>query len=338
MQTLQYLLGCLLSLLPRALVVSAFGRALDLNKSPAPVRFYFSGRVALYRMALACKNDDTIALVPDYICNVVPAAFQAAGIPVISYPTGTLFEPDIQRIQQITSNHTSVLLCLAPVMGADGGQSWITSPAGRAWRAQNNIKLFMDLSQGISRLKDLKDPRLGQQFVLLSSFNNKAFPGIMGAVVISDINDRAFAAATCSEQLAIVRYLFKVALGPMIRLIRRPTARIMAQQNNRATFEYSYCQHFPYTFAHSGATTLQIAVATAGLWFSGYYRWCKKRYVGKGFITPKMTPFYLSSPYVLATAPTPHLRKKAPYAHHNNPDLSQRPSIPSYHFKGFDDK
>lgn len=337
MPTCQYLLGSLLSLFPYSVIASVFNHALGLQKFLMPTRFYFSGRVALYRMALACKTEDTIALVPDYICNVVPKSFQEAGLKVCSYPTDNYFEPSIQAIQQLTKDQSSVLLCLAPIMGAEGGVSWICSPAGRLWRTQNNITLFVDLSQNISRLKQLSNIALGQQLVLMDSFNNKAFPGVMGAVVVSDIHDSLFKAAPRSEQLAVSKQLVKQILKPIFKLIREQTHPHSLQQRHQSTLEYSYCQQFPYTFVHSGATKLQIAIATTGLWFSRYYQWCKQRYLKKGLIVPKQTPFYLSASYILAESTTMQLRKKLPYACHNNPDHSERPDTLAYHFKGFDD-
>lgn len=333
----QYLLGILLALLPYRVVVSLFNKALNIQNFLIPTRFYFSGRVALYRMALACKKDNTIALLPDYICNVVPKAFQEAGINISNYPTDLYFEPSIQAIQQIAKGRTSVLVCLAPIMGAEGGLAWAFSPEGKRWRIQNNVTLFIDLSQGISRLKPLNPTELGQQLVLMASFNNKAFPSVMGAVVISDIDDPLFVAATSSEQLAIVKQLIRRILQPIFSMGNKPADPYSIEQDHPSTFEYSYCQQFPYTFAHRGATKLQVAVATAGLWFSRYYQWCKQRYVQQGLITPQPTPFYRSAPYILAEPTTAQLKKKAPYASHEQPNDSERPHTPSYHFKGFDD-
>ena len=334
----QYVLGSLLALLPYKVIVLLFQQALNIHNFLLPTRFYFSGRVALYRMALACKKDNTIALLPDYICNVVPKAFQEAGINISSYPTDLYFEPSIQAIQQIAKDQPSVLLCLAPIMGAEGGLAWAFSPEGKSWRNQNNITLFIDLSQGISRLKQLSHTDLGQQLVLMASFNNKAFPSVMGALVISNIDDPFFIAATGSEQLAIVKQLAKRTLKRIFSMRQKPSASYSLAQDHPSAFEYSHCQQFPYTFAHSGATKLQVAVATAGLWFGRYYQWCKQRYLQKGLLTLQPTPFYLSAPYILAEPTTTQLRKKAPYASHDHPNYSERPNTPSYHFKGFDDQ
>ncbi|TXH62397.1 MAG: hypothetical protein E6Q84_01380 [Thiothrix sp.] len=326
-----------MALLPYRVVVSLFNKALNIQNFLIPTRFYFSGRVALYRMALACKKDNTIALLPDYICNVVPKAFQEAGINISSYPTDLYFEPSIQAIQQLAKDQPSVLLCLAPIMGAEGGIAWACSLEGKRWRSQNNITLFIDLSQGISRLKQLSPTDLDQQFVLMASFNNKAFPSVMGAIVMSDIDDPLFITATNAEQLAIVRQLIKRVIQPILSMRRKSKDVYSLEQNQPSAFEYSYCQQFPYTFAHSGASKLQLAIATAGVWFSRYYRWCKQRYVQQGLITPQPTPFYLSAPYILAEPTTAQLKKKAPYACHQQPNCSERPHTPSYHFKGFDD-
>lgn len=334
----QYVLGILLAFLPYKVIVLLFQKALNIHNFLLPTRFYFSGRVALYRMALACKTENTIALLPDYICNVVHKAFQEAGVHICSYPTDKYFEPSIQAIQQHTKGQVPLILCLAPIMGAEGGLSWAFSPEGKNWRTQNNVTLFIDLSQGISRLKQLSHADLDQQIVLMASFNNKAFPSVMGAVVISNIDDPLLSAATDFEQLGIVKQLVKRIIKPIFSIGNKPADSYLVEQDYPSTFEYSYCQQFPYTFAHSGATKLQIAVATAGLWFSKYYQWCKQRYLQKGLITPQPTPFYLSAPYILAKSATAQLKKKAPYASHDLPNYSERPNTPSYHFKGFDDQ
>lgn len=338
MPTCQYVLGSLLALLPYRLIVALFKNRLNIQKISLPIRFYFSGRVALYRMALACKKANTLAILPDYICNVVPKAFQEAGIHISSYPTDQYFEPSIQAIQQIAKDQPSVLLCLAPIMGAEGGIAWAFSPEGKRWRSQNNITLFIDLSQGISRLKQLKSSDLGQQIVLMASFNNKAFPSVMGALVISDIDDPSFKAASNFEQQALAKQLVKRIIQPILSRIRKPADSYSLESNAANAFEYSYCEQFPYTFQHSAASKLQIAIATAGLWFSRYYQWCKQSYIQKGLINPQATPFYHLAPYVLAEPMSARLRKKAAYADHQQPHYSLRPDTPSYHFKGFDDQ
>lgn len=335
----QYLLGYLLSLLPYRVIVAAFHQAVGIQPDLRSTRFYFSGRVALYRMALACKQEDSTVLIPDYICNVVPKAFQEAGLTVSSYSTDERFEPSIQAIQQLVRGQSSALLCLAPIMGAEGGVSWIFSPEGKSWRAKNNITLFMDLSQCISRLKSLSTMALGERVVLMASFNNKAFPGVMGAVVISDMADPLFTAATEHEQRAITKYFVKRLIKPILSVIRKPShASLSLQQGQTSHFEYSYCQQFPYTFAHSGASKLQVAIATLGLRFNRYYQWRKQTYLHKGFITPQPRPFYLSAPYILAESATQQLRKKVPYACQDKPNDSERPDTLAYHFKGFDDQ
>lgn len=336
MPVAQYLIALLLMLLPYRMITALFNRALGIKAFP-PVHFYFSGRVALYRMALACKSHTTVAFLPDYTCNVVHKAFQTAGISTLTYPTDEYFEPSIHDLQPLVQNHPSALLCLTPMMGANGGQSWIFSAEGRAWRAQHRIILFMDLSQDIFRLEQLSAADMGPNTVLMASFNDKAFPGVMGAVVFSDRVDPCYTPPPSSEKRAILKLLIKKSVRRLVRRLSRPDHTGSASNTDQPRFDYSYCQHFPYTFAHSGASPLQVAVATVGVWFSPYYQWCKQQYLKKGLITPEKTPFYRSAPYVRVRSPAQQLRKKSPYAHEDDPENSARPDLLCYHFKGFDD-
>lgn len=339
MVLLQYLLGLVLSLVPAGWAMSAFRR----KGGPEP-RFYFSGRVAIYRLARSLRREAAVAILPDYICNVLHRAFADAGFEIATYKTNDLFEPFFDDIRDLTEQiGNPVVLCLAPIMGADGGQKWITSSEGRAWRSRNHVTLMFDCCQDITRLfsPDFDGER---KYAIVSSFNDKSFAGVMGAVTVSDVDDPEFRPATALESISIgwllllrcllifVRPIKKV-FGSKLALIESGTAGVVS-----AKYEYSYCNRFPYTLSHSGATGIQVGVGWAGLCCMSWYRRKKQSYIEGKILEPVKTPYYMSAPYVVVTNGGGTITKvKLPYAIHDQPSQSLRPVVRAHHFKGFQD-
>lgn len=333
---LQFLLGAVLCCMPMPILRRAF----SIPGAPRP-RFYFSGRVALFRIAQSLRRRSRLAILPEYICNVVHRAFLEAGFEVVTYKLDSLLEPEIEDIKNLVGNADSpAVLCLAPLLGADGGQTWIMSGEGRTWRTDHGVTLVLDCCQDISRLL-LQDFGGERDFAVVGSFNDKSFPGVMGAVAITDLADQSYRRATMAERAGICRlFLAKLArsCGRFVKRLFSPPAGGRSPHrfgSPSSRFEYSFCETFPYTLTHSAATRLQIGVGVAGRLFSGAYLGRKSRYLGRDLVDPLPTPHFNTSPYVLVPSPPRRLKSKPPYAIHGEPAQSLRPALQACHFKGF---
>jgi hypothetical protein len=332
MVLLQYLCGLFLSVIPARFLERVF----SIYGLPKP-RFYFSGRVAIYRLAQSLRKEASVVLLPDYICNVLYRSFTEAGFEILTYQTNNQFEPSLDEIRSLVSKaNRPTVLCLAPIMGAEGGEDWITSTKGREWRDLNKVSLIFDCCQDISRLFSSRFVS-EKNFAIVSSFNDKSFPGIMGAVTITDIPDLQYRLATKSEKKKINRLLLCKIYSYLRHRIASLTCESRAQLISG--YDYSYCMDFPYTFRHSGATSTQVGIGVAGMFFRRLYMHRKLNYLKKKILEPVRTPYFLTSPFIMVDGEMqqPKLKIKAPYGIHGRPKESLRPLLKVYHFKGFMD-
>lgn len=324
MKLLQYLIGLVFWVLPRTILVRMF----KCSKS----RFYFSARVAIYRIALSLKNKVNVALVPEYICNVVHFAFLEAGYTLVKYKCDDDFEPNIIEIVELGNKYPNSILCLAPLYGADGGESWVTTNAGRAWRKKNEIFLIFDICQDFSRAISTNIIN-ENMFAVISSFNNKSFPGLMGALVRSDIRDNAYRLANISESARLLKILAFSCLFFLSNIVLSHFKR----HNPRSRYEYSDCLQFPYDFNHSAAVKIQIAIGLAGKLLLPIYAAKKSAYLNNRYILPKKTPHFRSSSIIISKNVNQKLIFKPPYSLQNEPNHSLKPNLNSCYFRGYDD-
>ncbi len=330
----QYLLGCLLRLLPVGIQKRLFWKQAHL---PEP-RFYFSGRVALNSLALATPAEKKVILLPDYICNVVYTPFVTNSFVIKTYSTTEYFEPDIEQLQEIVQHSSASTLLLAPIFGADGGQSWITSDEGRDWRERNNLHLIFDACQDISRCYSSQFK--GEKNIsIISSFNDKSFPGVMGAVVYSDVKDPNYSKASLKDTKRVLHCFLKkisaIVLAPYFRLKLKHHHRT---KKSKPDFEYSYCDKFPFDLRHSAATGIQVSIASAGLIFRRIYQKSRDKFVSNYESEVIKTPHHMTAPYLVVRRYIQGVKLKSPYAVHGNPLQSLRPNIKAQHCKGFRDK
>lgn len=324
MKLIQYFFGLLLCALPINLLARKFSFS-----SPT---FYFSARVAIYRIALSLKRDVNVALVPEYICNVVHRAFLEAGYTLIKYKCDDDFEPNIIEIVELGKEHPNSILCLAPLYGADGGESWVGTKAGRAWREENRIFLIFDICQDFTRAMSTKI-KSEKNFAVISSFNNKSFPGLMGALVESDTRDSSYRLAKTSESLGLLKIL---TLNFLI-FFRKVVLSHRKRSNYASGYDYSYCSHFPYDFSHSGAAKIQIAIGLAGKILLPFYAAKKHRYLNNAYIYPRATPYFRSASIIISESSSEKLIYKPPYSVNNDPSFCLKPTLKSFYFRGYDD-
>ena len=333
---IQYILGFVLCLIPRVVVSHVF-----FSSNGQPAELYFSGRVALFRLASAVKKQGgTRVVLPDYVCNVVHKAFLEAGLEIDTFPTSNTFEPDIDQIKlSIESSAEPAILCLAPIMGSEGGVEWVLSDEGRGWRARHRITLIIDMCQDFSRARSLAVHN-DHASAVITSFNDKSFPGCMGAAVWGDLADCGFDRPGFSEEVKIFRFAIKRVLVSVARTLRYSLGLNVPVplSSTRPQFDFSYCDAFPYDLHHGAATRLQVGVAAAGVICHGIYASRRKKISVCEAGNVIQTPFSASSPFILVNQfLDTRRRRKLPYALHFDPENSQRPDLKVQHRKGFDD-
>ncbi|MCB5187693.1 hypothetical protein LG200_06695 [Methylobacillus caricis] len=338
----QYLISLYYFFSPRKKSFQTLKGYLLNDYSSGDIRFYFSGRVAIYKVADYLIKTSRVALLPDYICNVVYKAFEAAGFEIVTYATSDVYEPDWGEVSRLGQENTGAVLLLASIYGSEFGRNWILSQNGYHWREENKISVVFDLCQDITQINSLSSHEyIGSNYAIVGSFNDKSFPGVMGGVVVTDIPDEEYAAPSfldCCRVLSLfVQKLLK--LDRMRAIARFFLVSVLSSKPKiKNIYDYSYCNYFPYDFQHSGATKLQIAMAAAGVNFLEKYSDRKKEYLLLNRIKPLKTPYYLTAPFVMVQPDDPGINKdKPPYAVNRNPFVSLKSEIKVKHFKGFDD-
>lgn len=316
------LLGMLMLTLPRATLqerLAAFGPA------RAACRVYFSGRVALAAIAALPRFMRRRVLLPEYLCNVVPMAFERAGWCVHGYAVDDRFEPDSPALAARAAEVGADLLLLAPLYGADGGLSWWLGDDGRVARERLCLTLVLDICQDAGALARLPAD-LGHDWAALVSFNDKSFPGAMGALCWTDID----LPPPPPPGLA-------AALQMAARVLRR--LLLPRRTGEESGFEFSYASRFPYAFGTLGATRLQLALGLVGLKRLPRLQALRRAAVQAGHVRPLDLPHAASAPFVVAAPGDPgRHRLKRPYATAHDAAQSLRPRLVVRHNKGFDDE
>jgi hypothetical protein len=307
--------------LPRAALVARIARHGPGGLACVP---FFSGRVGLAAVAALPCWRRRIALLPSYLCNVVPLAFERHGFAVHGYPVDDRFEPDNAWLAMRAGELKVDILLLAPLYGADGGLSWWLGPEGRATRRELGLTLVLDLCQDAGRLAGLPDP--GPDCVVLTSFNDKAFPGAMGAALWTDLPVAIPSAPGLRAAALLNAWVLRRLFRP-----RRP--------QEGTGFEFSQASRFPYGFEPAGPTGLQLALGAIGL--ERLPRWQARRRaaLARGDVRAQALPHAAAAPFVVAGPGDAGLhRAKRPYARADDASASLRPGLVVRHNKGFEDR
>lgn len=316
------LLGLLMQMLPRA---ALWERLVAFGPPGAGCRAFFSGRVALAAIAALPRFERRVVLLPEYLCNVVPLAFERAVWRVHGYAVDDRFELDAPALATRAAEIGAELLLLAPLFGADGGVTWWLSDDGRATRERLGLTLVLDLCQDAGALARLP-PTLGRDWAALVSFNDKSFPGAMGALCWTDLD------LPPPPPPGLV-----AALPMAARVLRR--LLLPRRAGEERDFEFSYASRFPYSFDTAGPTRLQLALGLVGLQRLSRWQDLRRAAVAAGRVRPLDLPFAATAPFVVAAPGDPgRHRIKRPYATANDAAQSLRPRLVVRHNKGFDDE
>lgn len=317
------MLGLLLQAMPRRLLQQ---RLAAHGPSGPGVRCtpFFSGRTALAALAALPQFTRKVALVPAYLCNVVPMALQRHGWRVVGYDVDERFEPDHLQLARQAERENAGLLLLAPLYGADGGCRWWCDAPGRALRQRLGLALVLDLCQDAGALARIGD--CGSRWAAVASFNDKSFPGVMGAALWTDLPVPEPAVPGWRDALLLQAWALR-------KLLPRRAA------HREEGFEHSRAERFPYGFEPAGASRLQMALGAVGLRRLPRWQARRRAAVHRGDVRPLDLPGAQTSPFVVCAEGDPGLhRGKRPYALADDPQRSARPRLLIRHNKGFDDR
>lgn len=347
-------------------------RELRERLSRGNLQFYpeLSGRVAVYRLAsrIASRTDRRIALVPDYICNVVHRALAEAGFAVETYTTDRLMAPQLPEIIARLRRGDVAILLTASLFGSSALLPVLGEEKLRGVIRESGAHLLIDLCQDIT-LIDRLPTGYGDQLSAVVSFNDKSFPGAMGGGILAGFEipepPRRF---TLQEQVLLLREMGRkwfaknrLWVNGLMGLwgktdrtpIQHPTSNIqhpasgiqhptsthhpITPSPHPPTFDYSYCRYFPYTFTPVAIAKIQIVWALAGLRLLPEINRRRARFVEAQHNLQK--PIFAASAAYLIAGGNPGdlpagLRRKPSYASPDDPDRSERPELVIVHNPG----
>lgn len=148
--------------------------------------FYFtvSGRAALYLLGkevLKKTPHRNIALIPDYICNVVEIALNKSGWKIQTYRTNTDFSIDeVDLVKKLNSfKQNAGIVLIASIFGAQNGKCDILE---NIRSILPGIHIVFDEAQNLStKSKNC----YSQADSIIFSFNKKNIPGYMGGILLT---------------------------------------------------------------------------------------------------------------------------------------------------------
>ena len=286
-----------------------------------------SGRVALHHLAkhLRPRLKSGKALIPDYLCNVVPQALEEAGLSVQTYPLDSNFEGDPVLIRNLISDQKIGLLLTASLFGSSASLVDLDNPEMRAFLLAHQVFTVVDLCQDLT-LRRFLPAGYGDQLAAVLSFNNKSIPGMMGGGVLSTF---AIPDMPLSPSLAQ-----RIALLGEYRAARAFRLRQRLPTLGR-DFEYSFCREFPYTLAPYRLTRLQLMIALFELDRLVQRNRHRQSTLSENRACFREMPFGDTSPYLIgagnpAALPADLPRKKS-YALPDQPQESLRPDLLIFH-------
>lgn len=293
------------------------------------VEFLFSGRTALlFTLKHNPNQKNKIILIPDYICNVVNIACEKANYRFIEYALNKQLSPSKEKIIELIKKHKPDALIIASIYGSSFLENELINDTElRDTIRQSKTLLIYDLCQD-ANLINLTTPSQDLPYVAIGSFNDKIIPGIMGAVICSNIEwPRPINKINSKEFLYLLKWAFQKQFYPKTK---------EQLKNEKVTFEFSKGTVFPYDFEHEGASNLQLSYA--------YYLY--ENYLKNYTVKRKLNAFYLKevsislpyagqSPYLLIEKNQSRLKIKSPYARWNNASESKFPELNILQNNGF---
>lgn len=307
----------------------------------------FSGRVALFVIATQLRKNATspIALLPDYVCNIVHRAFIMAGWQVVTYRTDEILEADWQEILTIIDKQKVGVLVGASVFGSSALLGFLSESAKQLQLKERSVQVVIDIAQDI-RLID-KIPASCSDFLhVVVSFNDKSFPGAMGGGILSKIiYEYQYLSVPLRDKMRLYVWFVRKSLQGIRKLLfsGREESEDLLVVNCGNRFDYSSCDVYPYKIEPLKPLKLQFILAIIGIYSLPYYQKRKKEMTKRNLhlsTAHSDTAAYLiiSRDGVIHDNLFGRRVLKPTYAIENDPGTSLRPHYIIVHNKGFADE
>ena len=301
----------------------------------------FSGRVAIFNVVQSIKNNsrNEIALIPNYICNVVNIAVLKAGYKIETYSLDDYLEPNIEELIKTIEEKKITLLFVANIFGSSALIDKIEQNQKlTSLLKEKKITLIIDICQDIRLLDSLK-MKWEIPIAVVISFNNKSFPGLMGGSLICN-----FPVALQTQRMSVKQELIVWKLFIISEFLYKKKKENDINEN----YDFSKCATFPYQISPYIPMKLQMIYAVLGIENLNYYDKQKKKIFDDNNIANKIhkTKFFKTSPFLIFNTDNDadfilyrmKLRKqKNSYSHPENSDESYKPNLIIFNNKGFDD-
>ncbi len=249
----EHICSLLLCLVPKRLLVCVSRRLLASQVyrcSPRQIFLFKSGRSALRALLASFKRDNSergIALIPDYTCNVVAKACQAAGYKVQAYRTDDCFFPDwkevVQRIENVEFPVLIVCSLFGSTPGADDHLQLIS-------KENPDLLVVLDECQNLVH-NPVEFNKWAPNGGVVFSFNDKTCPGSMGGGLVMPHGVKVPVIETAIFHLRLrctmgIAYMTAKKCARDLWHIITLMARVHRPYRPQAGFEYSVCQSAHY--------------------------------------------------------------------------------------------
>lgn len=299
----------------------------------------FSGRSALFVIAAHLRKTvaSPVALLPDYVCNIVHRAFIMAGWQVMTYRTNEILEADWQELLTIIDERKVGVLVGASVFGSSALLGFLSDPSKRLQLKERDIQVIIDVAQDIRLIDKIPTDCSGFLHAVVS-FNDKSFPGAMGGGILSKtIHKYDSRPVSFRDKVKLYRWF----IGKSLHSVRK--SKIPSFEGYKNRYDYSSCDTYPYKIEPLQPIKLQLVLGIIGIYSLPYYQIRKKKVIKYGLHLK--TTYSETSAYLVISDKKACLdqlvrgrKVKYPYATEHDPNVSLRPHDVILHNKGFLDE
>lgn len=218
---------------------------------PDQIHLYKSGRAALCALLSGIRNSEPerrIVFVPDYTCNVVVKACEAAGFDVKAYGTDQHGYPDWQSLEESLHSDEFALVIFCSMFGSMPVLDWRLS---EMLQKHPEVMVIADECQNMMNWSPVGGVRIPNGGIVFS-FNDKTCPGALGGGYV--IPDGLSASPVFEEGSARSRAI--CSMGVAVMSIRKSLRELMHILKLAAGFalthrvspspEFSYCRRAHY--------------------------------------------------------------------------------------------